>query len=319
VTTEHGSFDTPVLAVAAQTGSLSGLTPNEVRSLGVELVALSTYQLLVRPGAEWLGRHGGIHQLLAWPGPVLLGGDWPPARSWAAGQAPRITRADANGFTITSFVDGQALRITPELAMEAQEAMGADLVSAPAPLGRRAPEHTLAWMWRAAEAHAGMRSALFATLPSGLPAAVVADLSGLPFTGAEVSADILARVRSLLPSSWARQLTEPLRRSELRFAIEAGADLLSCVEPIDLALAGRAYLGSTDQVLDLGSSAVDDPAPLDAACGCSTCAGGFNRGTLAHLVACQELLAPTLLTLHNVHVVQAEFAALRASLSPRVS
>jgi queuine tRNA-ribosyltransferase len=317
LTTQHGSLVTPVLGVAAPTGSVNGLTPTEVRALGVALAALSTYELQVRPGADWLGRHGGVHALLGWSGPVLLGGGWPPDRAWPPGQAPRVTRADADGFTITSFVDGQPLRITPELAIEAQEAMGADLVSAPVPLGGRSPDWTLAWMRRAADAHAGMGSALFVTVPSALSdAVVVRDLGGLPVAGAVVGMAELARARSLLPAPWARQLAEPVGRRDLQGALEAGADLLTCIEPIDLALSGRAYLAGTDELLDLGSSAVDDPSPLDDRCRCPTCAGGFSRGTLSHLIACQELVAPTLLTLHNLRVVQAEFAALRDSLSP---
>jgi queuine tRNA-ribosyltransferase len=319
LSTRHGSVTTPVLAVAARTGSVNGLTPSEVRGLGVELLALSTYELLVRPGTDWLGRCGGVHALLGWSGPALIGGGWPPDRAWSPGQLPRVIKADLDGFTITSFADGQALRITPELAIEAQQAMGADLASAPAPLGRCSPNWTLAWMRRAAKAHAGEASALFATVPAGLPAAVVRDLGALPFAGAVMHVGDLEHMRSLLPASWARQLAEPVGRRDLQAALEAGADLLTCVEPIDLALTGSAYLSGTDQVLDLGSNALDDPTPLDAACDCSTCAGGFNRGTLSHLVACQELLAPTLLGLHNLHVLRTEFAALRALLSASFS
>ncbi len=319
LSTQHGSVATPVLGLAAPMGSVSGLTPTEVRALDVELLALSTYELQVRPGADWLGRHGGVHPLLGWSGPVLLGGGWPPDRVWPPGQAPRVTKANADGFTITSFVDGQPLRVTPELVVAAQAAMSADLVSAPAPLGRRSADWTLAWMRRAADGHAGMRSALFATLPPALPDALVRDLGTLPVAGVVVGIAELPRLRSLLPALWVRQLAESVGRRDLQGALEAGADLLTCVEPIDLALSGRTYLAGTDELLDLGSGPVDDPAPLDAACSCSTCAAGFSRGTLAHLVACQELLAPTLLTHHNLHVVQAEFAALRASLSPSVS
>ncbi|MBV9354537.1 MAG: tRNA-guanine transglycosylase [Chloroflexi bacterium] len=317
--TLHGSVTTPALVVTVQTGSVSGLTPSEVRRLGVGLLGASTYELLVRPGVDWLGRHGGVHAALGWSGPVLLGGGWPPDRAWRPGQAPRIVKADVDGFTITSFVDGQPLRVTPELATEAQEAMGADLASVPAPIARRSSEATFAWMRRAAEAHAGMRSALFATLPAGLSDATVWDLGALPFAGVVVGLGELPRVRSLLPASWLRQLATPIRRADLPTALEAGADLLASGEPTDLALTGRAYLAGTDQVLDLGSSAVDDPAPLDSACACSTCAGGFSRGMLSHLVGCQELLAPTLLALHNLDVVQAEFTALRALLGPSVS
>jgi queuine tRNA-ribosyltransferase len=319
LTTRRGPIRTPALAVTVPSGSLSGATPSEVHASGVELLALSTYELLVRPGADWLGRHAGVHALLGWSGPVLLGDGWPPDRAWPSAQEPRVTKPDVDGFTITSFVDGRPLRMTPELAIDAQQAMGADLASAVAPLGRGALDWTPAWMRRAARAHAGMGSTLFASVPPGLSDAVVRELCALPFAGAVVGLGELARLRPLLPALWVRQLAEPVRRRDLQTALEAGADLLTCVEPIDLALAGRAYLSGTRQVLDLGSSAVDDATPLDAACGCSTCAGGFNRGTLAHLVRCQELLAPTLLALHNLHLLQAEFAALRVLVSPSVS
>jgi queuine tRNA-ribosyltransferase len=150
--TQHGSVETPFLCVVGTAGTVKGVTPAELSELGVRVLLANTYHLLLRPGQDTVRKLGGLHEFMAWPGPIVTdsggyqvfslgfglehgigkqigafpGEEVPRTR----GQAARLVRVDADGATFTSHIDGSRYRLTPETSIEIQEALGADIVLA---------------------------------------------------------------------------------------------------------------------------------------------------------------------------------------------
>jgi queuine tRNA-ribosyltransferase len=302
--TQHGSVVTPCLGVPAAGGAVVGLTPRELRDAGVELVVASSYELMVRPGVDWVQAHDGVHRLLGWRGPVLLDGAWsPPPRTRLQGQSARVSKLNDDGFTITSYVDGATMRVTPEGFIAAQEALGADvmLTLAPPLEARHDADRTAAWARRCVAARTRADVALYC---QGWYPSLRVDGVSLSETDVDLGR---------LPPVWPRLLDGRGGPRELLTAVERGFDMITCTEPLDLAVRGQCY--EPTGVLDLNDDRrARDPAPIDEACECYTCRAGFSRGALKHLFACDELLAPTLVAIHNLRVMHQLAHTLRVAI-----
>ena len=125
VTTPHGSFDTPAFMPVGTRASIRGLTPRQVRQTGSQILLNNTYHLLLRPGPELIERLGGVHRFMNWDGPILTDSGGYQAYSMADTNA-----IDDDGVTFRSAVDGSLVRLTPERAIEVQNALGADIIMA---------------------------------------------------------------------------------------------------------------------------------------------------------------------------------------------
>ncbi|MCH9058449.1 MAG: tRNA-guanine transglycosylase, partial [Planctomycetes bacterium] len=125
VTTPHGSFDTPAFMPVGTRASVRGLTPRQVRETGSQILLNNTYHLLLRPGPELIERLGGVHRFMNWDGPILTDSGGYQAYSMADTNA-----IDDDGVTFRSTVDGSLIRLTPERAIEVQNALGADIIMA---------------------------------------------------------------------------------------------------------------------------------------------------------------------------------------------
>ncbi|HET6318492.1 MAG TPA: tRNA guanosine(34) transglycosylase Tgt, partial [Chloroflexota bacterium] len=150
--TPHGPVETPFFCVVGTAGTVKSVTPAELTELGATVLLANTYHLFLRPGHAVVRELGGLHRFMAWDGPIVtdsggfqvfsLGfglehgvgkqigafpGDVDPR---PRGQVPRLVRVDEDGATFTSHIDGSRQRLTPELSIEIQEALGADIILA---------------------------------------------------------------------------------------------------------------------------------------------------------------------------------------------
>ncbi len=125
VTTPHGSFDTPAFMAVGTRGTVKGLTPTQVAQTGTQVVLNNTLHLMLRPGDQTIAKAGGAHKFMGWPGPILTDSGGYQAYSLAD-----INAIDDDGVTFRSIVDGSAVRLTPERSIEAQNAIGADIIMA---------------------------------------------------------------------------------------------------------------------------------------------------------------------------------------------
>lgn len=251
------------------------------------------------------------------------------------GQRPRLMRVDDDGVTFTSHIDGSTHRLTPELSIRVQELLGADLILAfdepTSPLHdyqytAQALERTHRWALRCLEAKTREDQALIGIVQGGafeeLRRESARFIAGLPFEGFAIGGslgkskremlDVLEWTIPLLPEERSRHLLGIGEPEDLFAAIERGVDLFDCVAPTRHGRHGVVYT-STGRMNVSAAAYREDPAPIEAGCGCYTCRH-FSRAYLRHLFAAEELLAYTLASLHNLYFVLGLLAEARAAI-----
>ncbi|MFK7959299.1 MAG: tRNA guanosine transglycosylase [Phycisphaerales bacterium] len=125
ITTPHGVFDTPAFMPVGTRATIKGLTPAQIRGTGSQCILNNAYHLMLRPGDERVARQGGSHVFMRWDGPLLTDSGGYQAYSMAD-----INAVDEDGVTFKSIVDGRAIRLSPERAIEVQNNLGADIIMA---------------------------------------------------------------------------------------------------------------------------------------------------------------------------------------------
>lgn len=367
--TPHGDVQTPVLCVVGTAGAVRGVTPAELREVGAEVLLANTYHLLLRPGPEIVARLGGLHRFMAWDGPIITdsGGyqvfslgsgrehgvgkqigmfpaeaSGPRGPSRPRGQPARLVRVDDDGVTFTSHIDGSRRRLEPETSIQAQEALGADVILAfdepTSPLHdvgytARALARTQAWARRCLDARTRADQALYGIVQGGafaeLRSSSARQVGKLPFDGAAIGGSLGASKADMhavidwttphLPPDWPRHLLGIGEPEDLFTCAEHGIDQFDCVTPTRLGRHGVVY--TADGKLTLTRAELrEDPSPIEPDCGCYTCRTGFSRGYLRHLFAANELLAYTLASLHNLYFLQLLMRRVRqAILADRLS
>jgi queuine tRNA-ribosyltransferase len=315
--TPHGVVETPMFMPVGTQATVKGLTPDQLAGTGARILLGNTYHLTLRPGDDIVGEMGGLHRFMHWDGPILT--DSGGFQIYSLAQSRKITD---EGATFRSHIDGALLELTPERAVAIQERLGADIAmcldecppgDTPADTMRVAVERTLLWARRCKEAHRRPDQALFAIVQGGTDldlrqrcarALVDMDFPGYALGGfsvGETEAQMVAALgpsAAMLPRDRPRYLMGVGRPEDILEGIACGIDLFDCVMPTRN---GRNALAFTDSGVVKMRNAKHrrDPAPLESGCPCYACTH-FSRAYLHHLFAAQEMLGPTLLSLHNV-------------------
>jgi queuine tRNA-ribosyltransferase len=316
--TAHGVVQTPAFMPVGTRASVTGLTPDEVRAVGAEIVLANTYHLMLRPGPELFRRVGGIHRFMRWDGPVLT-----DSGGFQIFSLSHDRTVDEAGARFRSYVDGRPQVLSPERSIEVQTAIGADVMmvldvclpsTADASAIREAMDRTHRWALRSLAARTDPEQALFAIVQGGLDPALRAEsarvLTQDPFDGFAIGglavgdtraerADVVGRTAELLPRERPRYLMGVGTPPDLLQAIGEGVDMFDCVLPTTMAWQGTAFASTGRVRLTRGDHRLSDE-PLDAGCACLTCRT-WSRGYLHHLFKCREPLAPRLLSVHNLH------------------
>lgn len=328
--TPHGDLETPVFAPVGTQAAVKALTPAQVGELGATLVLANTYHLYLRPGDELVRNLGGLHRFMQWPGPLLTDSGGFQVFSLAG-----TRKIDDDGVTFKSHVDGSTHRFTPEKSIQIQENLGADIIMAfdecaepHDPLYiKKAMDRTHRWAERCLQAKSRADQALFGIVQGGvfpdLRAASAEFIASLPFPGLAIGGlsvgetkdemhAMLDVVTPLLPEDKPRYLMGVGTPEDLIEGIRRGIDIFDCVLPTRLARHHAAF--SPEGRLNLMNAAFSrDDRPIDGACTCYTCRT-FTRAYLRHLIAAGELLAGTLLSIHNLHALVQLVKDLRASI-----
>jgi queuine tRNA-ribosyltransferase len=317
--TPHGDLKTPVFAPVGTQASVKTLTPDQLKELGASLVLSNTYHLYLRPGDELVAEMGGLHQFMQWPNPMLTDSGGFQVFSLA------LTRKiDDDGVTFKSHIDGSTHRFTPEKSIAIQENLGADIIMAfdecsdpnDHAYSRIAMERTHRWAERSLKAHTRPDQALFGIVQGGvnhdLRAISAGFISDLPFPGIAIGGlsvgetkdemhSMLDVVTPLLPENKPRYLMGVGTPEDLINGIARGIDIFDCVLPTRLARHHAAF-SSTGRLNLMNASFKRDPRPIDESCECYTCRT-FTRAYLRHLINAKELLAGTLISIHNLHAL----------------
>jgi queuine tRNA-ribosyltransferase len=321
LTTPHGVIETPAFMPVATYGAVRGVGPDELAAAGAQVLLGNTYHLHERPGEALVADAGGLHGFTGWTGPWLTDSGGYQVTSLAAG-----ARVDEEGVRFASPVDGTRRLLTPERAVEIQEALGSDIAMVldeclPSDAGgavdaarmRVAAARTQRWAERALRAQRRRDQLLFAIVQGGVSPALRREsargLRDLDFSGyahgglglgedAEQRSELVALVHGELPAAAPRYLMGIGRPGDLLRAVALGVDLFDCVLPTRHARHG--VLFTSGGLLRLRNARFrSDPAPPDADCDCTTCAR-FSRAYLSHLLRAGEMLGARLASIHNL-------------------
>jgi queuine tRNA-ribosyltransferase len=315
--TPHGAVETPVFMPVGTQGTVKGLTPDQVRAVGTQILLGNTYHLTLRPGDELIAELGGLHRFMAWDGPILT-----DSGGFQVFSLAKICNVTDAGVSFRSHIDGALLDLTPGRAMRIQENLGSDIAMVldecpPAdgaePVLREAIRRTILWAEQCRKAHSRPDQALFAIVQGGtnlgLRKACAEPLLAIDFPGYALggfsvgeSADAmyaaLPASADLLPAEKPRYLMGVGRPEDLLAGVAAGIDMFDCVMPTRNGRNASAF--TADGPIRLRNACHRrDSAPVESGCPCYTCAN-FSRAYLHHLFQADEMLGPTLLSLHNI-------------------
>jgi queuine tRNA-ribosyltransferase len=293
------------------------VTPAQLKETGAQMVLSNTYHLHLQPGEEIVERAGGVHRFMGWDKPMLT--DSGGFQVFSLSEMRSISEA---GVTFRSPRDGQMIHLTPERSIQIQNALGADVIMAfdecpPYPATREqvelATDRTYRWLKRCIAEHQRPDQALFPIVQGGvyldLRQEAARNLAALDMPGyaiggvsvgepPELIEKIVKATTPLLPENKPRYLMGVGTYREMAQAIAAGIDLFDCVIPTRLARHGSALVQG-DRWNIKNARFKEDFTPLDESCPCYACQN-FTRAYISHLLRSQELLAYTLLSIHNI-------------------
>ena len=320
LTTANGVVETPIFMPVGTHAAVKALAPDDLRAAGAQIVLANTYHLFLRPGHDVVRELGGLHRFMGWDRAILT--DSGGFQVFSLSKLRKITEA---GVEFRSPADGATHFLSPEIAVEVQQALGADIIHpldeclaypAARPDAERSLELTLRWAARSRAAHAGSSAggqAMFGIVQGGADAdlrrraaraTVDLGFDGYAIGGMAVGEpklamyDLTELVASLLPAAQPRYLMGVGKPEDLVRSVARGVDMFDCVLPTRNARNGQAFTADGPVTLKQARY-LRDGAPLDVDCACYACRG-FSRAYLRHLFMAGELLAYRLLTLHNV-------------------
>lgn len=318
--TPHGDLLTPVFAPVGTQATVKAVTPAQLQELGASLVLSNTYHLYLRPGDELVAEMGGLHQFMNWPNPILT-----DSGGYQVFSLAEIRKVEDEGVTFKSHIDGSLHHLTPEKSISIQENLGADIIMAfdecAPPYDRDYNEvalrRTHSWAERCLQAKKRGDQALFGIVQGGifpdLRARSAEFIASLGFPGHAVGGlsvgetkeemnAMLEIVDPILPADKPRYLMGVGTPEDLINGVMRGIDIFDCVLPTRLARHNAAMLPTGGRLNLVNAAYARDHAPIDETCDCYTC-NNFSRAYLRHLCIAKEMLAGTLLSIHNLRTL----------------
>ncbi len=317
IVTPHAELTTPAFMPVGTRATVKAMAPDELRAMGYRLILANAYHLALRPGAAIVREMGGLAQFMGFDGAVLTDSGGFQAMSLA-----KINSIDAAGIRFRSHLDGSALMLTPEAAVNIQQNLGADIIMAldectPYPAdyehANSSVELTAQWAERSISTHRSKSQALFGIVQGSiypdLRRRSAMQITSLGFEGFAVGGlsvgepkqamrEMAALSASMLPADKPRYLMGVGTPQDLLAAIAMGYDLFDCVLPTRNARNGSAFT-SEGRISIKRAAYIRDRQPLDPRCDCRSCRQ-FSRAYLRHLYLSGEILAARALTEHNL-------------------
>ncbi|MCH7881229.1 MAG: tRNA guanosine(34) transglycosylase Tgt [Proteobacteria bacterium] len=328
---DRGLVETPAFMPVGTYGTVKAMTPEELVVIGAEIILGNTFHLMLRPGADIIKKHGGLHDFMNWPGPILT-----DSGGFQVFSLAKMRRIDEEGVHFNSPVDGVRVFLSPEVSMQVQRDLGSDIVMIfdectpyPASEGevRESMELSLRWAARSKIAHGDSSSALFGIVQGGIYSELrresVAGLTAIGFDGyaigglavgepaAERNAVLDACIPEL-PADKPRYLMGVGKPEDLIEGVRRGIDMFDCVIPTRNARTG--FLYTHQRIIRIRNSQyAEDTRPVDENCDCYTCQH-YSRAYLRHLDKCGEILGARLNTIHNLFYFQDLMRRIRSAI-----
>ena len=335
--TPHGKALTPFFMPVATQATVKGLTPEEVRDVGAQVVLSNAYHLYLRPGVETVVNLGGLHKFMGWDGPILT-----DSGGFQAFSMGPLRKVSDDGIRFRSHIDGSEHNFTPELATANQEGLAPDIAmcfdqciayGASEKQVRQAMERTHRWAQSCFDAHqssatgAPSGQALFGIVQGGtfpeLRDESARAISAIPFHGYAVGGlavgenkedmyRFTGQVAKVLPEDKPRYLMGVGSPEDLVEGVARGIDMFDCALPTRVARNGNLF--TQEGRVDITKARyAEQQGPLDETCDCYTCRN-YSAAYLRHLFRAKELLGLRLASIHNLRFVLALMERIRASI-----
>jgi queuine tRNA-ribosyltransferase len=334
----HGVIETPIFMPVGTYGSVKAMSPDELREMDAQIILGNTFHLWLRPGLDVVSRFGGLHRFIAWDRPILT--DSGGFQVFSLGAMRKITE---EGVKFSSPINGDRLFLSPEISMQIQRVLNADVVMQfdectpyeidGQPVTReqagQSMRLSLRWAKRSLDKfhREGNPNALFAIVQGGmfedlrdesLAALEQMDFHGVAIGGLSVGEPkddmqrILRHTGPKLPAHKPHYLMGVGTPEDLVEGVANGIDMFDCVMPTRNARNGWLFTRYGDLKLR-NARYKDEDLPIDESCDCATCRN-FSRAYLHHLHRAGEILGARLNTLHNLHYYLQLMREIRASI-----
>jgi queuine tRNA-ribosyltransferase len=331
LTTPRGVINTPHFMPVGTQATVKTLSSEDLRALDAEIILSNTYHLYLRPGHEIIQAAGGLHSFMNWPKPILT-----DSGGFQVFSLAELNKVTEDGVHFQSHIDGSRHFFTPELCMEVQNALGADIIMAfdeclPYPVehehARSSLRLTLSWAERCKNAHTNRNQALFGIVQGATfrdlriecaRELVQMDFPGYALGGLSVGEtprtmyEIIDYTIDELPADKPRYLMGCGPPLDIFEAVERGVDLFDCVMPTRNAR-NASLMTSQGVVIVKNAEYAADFSPIDPECECPTCRN-YTRAYVRHLFKAGEISAMRLATLHNVHFMLTLLVQIREAI-----
>ena len=330
--TSHGSVATPAFMPVATQGTVKSMTPQELRTIGAEIILANAYHLYLRPGVELVEQAGGLHAFMGWDGPILT-----DSGGYQVFSLKSLSTVTEEGVEFRSHLNGSRHQLTPEGVIRAQERLGVDIAMVldecvPAPVdaaeAERAAHLTVRWAERSLAAKHRDDQAVFAIVQGGMfpglreenaRALVALGFPGYAVGGLSVGEspaltyELAAHTVRFLPENCPRYLMGVGTPEQLVRYVSLGFDMFDCVMPTRNARNGTLFTWQGKLNIRRAEYAADF-RPIEDGCECYTCRY-FSRAYLRHLAVAGEILSARLNTLHNLYFYQRLMRTMREALA----
>ncbi len=326
----HGVVETPAFMPVGTQGTVKGLTIDQVEGTGAHILLGNTYHLSLRPSSELIAELGGLHRFMGWEKPILT--DSGGFQIFSLGEMNKVTE---QGATFKSHLDGSMINLRPEDSIRIQEELGSDIamvldhvIALPATdeAVKDASDRSVRWAQRCKDSAKRLDQAKFAIVQGGLNPDLriqcAEQLIEIGFDGYAVGGlsvgepppemyRILDMICPALPSDQPRYLMGVGRPIDLVEGIARGIDMFDCVMPTRNGRNASAFTANGQLKMRNQCHAKDD-APIEADCPCLACK--HSRAYIRHLFQADEMLGPTLLSIHNLTFYQRLMGRARAAI-----
>ena len=317
--TPHGDVETPMFMPVGTLATVKGISPEMLKEMHSQVILANTYHLWLLPGEDVIEKAGGLHKFMNYDGPMLT--DSGGFQVFSLGKTRKI---EEEGVKFKSIIDGSALFLSPEKAIEIQNKLGADIIMsfdecAPYPCTyeymKDSMERTLRWAKRGKEAHKNTdKQALFGIVQGGeyadLRERCAKELVKMDFPGYSIGGTSVGEPKDVmykmvddavkwLPEDKPRYLMGVGNPIDLIECAIRGIDMYDCVLPTRVARHG-AVMTSMGRININNEKYKYDYTPLDPNCDCYTCKN-YTKSYIRHLHKCDEIFGKTLLSIHNVN------------------
>jgi len=361
ISTPHGEIKTPAFIPVGTKATVKSVLPESIKDLDAQAVLSNAYHLYLQPGPEVVDEAGGLGSFMNWPGPtftdsggfqvlslgvgykkvIAMDSSTVQADDVMATDKDRLAHVDDDGVTFKSHLDGSMHRFTPEVSMQVQHKIGADIIFAfdecttllnTRNYQEKSLDRTFAWAKRCISEHEKLTlershrpyQGLFGVVQGAqyedLRRKAAQDLATLDFDGFGIGGaldknklgTIVNWVNEELPVNKPRHLLGIGEPDDLFVGVENGADTFDCVAASRVARNNAVY--GLDGRFNISVSAFKrDFTPIDESCGCYTCKN-YTKAYLNHLIRGKEMLSATLLTIHNEYFIVNLVAKMRQSI-----